>query len=99
MGWFPSQLKSEQPASRRTTIFYIVRQNGRGTSPPIDPSVRGRGGHTSFYKFPKRRNGRAKRPKFQPSVGEGGGDTRDQGNPIYFSPPNYASNATKQHHF
>ena len=45
IGWFPSQLQSEQPASRRTrTIFYIVRQNGRGKRPPIDPSVGGRGG-------------------------------------------------------
>ena len=30
IGWFPSQLQSEQPASRRTTIFFIVRQNERG---------------------------------------------------------------------
>ena len=44
IGWFPSQLQSEQPASRRTTIFYIVRQNGRAKRPQIDPSVRGGGG-------------------------------------------------------
>ena len=30
IGWFPSQLQSEQPASRTTTILYNVRQNGRG---------------------------------------------------------------------
>ena len=44
IGWFPSQLQSEQPASRRTTIFHIVRQNGRGKRPQIDPSVGERGG-------------------------------------------------------
>ena len=46
IGWFPSQLQlqSEQPASRKTTIFYIVRQNGRGKRPEIYPSVGGGGG-------------------------------------------------------
>ena len=33
--WFPSQLQSEQPASRKTTIFHIVRQNGCGKRPQI----------------------------------------------------------------
>ena len=32
IGWFPSQLQSEQPASRTTTILYNVRQHGRGQS-------------------------------------------------------------------
>ena len=39
IGSFPSQLQSEQPANRRTTIFYIVPQNGRGKRLQIDPSV------------------------------------------------------------
>ena len=41
IGWFPSQLQFEQAASRKTTIFYIVHQNGRGRRPPIYPSVGG----------------------------------------------------------
>ena len=45
---FPSQLQSEQPASRRTTIFYIVRQNGHGKRPQIHPSVGGGGEPPSF---------------------------------------------------
>ena len=51
IGWFPSQMQSEQPASRKTTIFYIVRQNGRGKRPQINPSV-GRGGGGNFQSFP-----------------------------------------------
>ena len=50
IGWFPSQLQSEKPASRRTTIFYIVRQHDRGKRPQIDPSV-GRN-PPYFFKFP-----------------------------------------------
>ena len=34
IGWFPSQLQSEQPASRTTTILYNLRKNGRDLSPP-----------------------------------------------------------------
>ena len=44
IGWFPSQLQSEQPASRRTTLFYIVRQNWRSQRPQLHPSVGGGGG-------------------------------------------------------
>ena len=43
IGWFPSQLQSELPASRRTTIFYILRQNGRGKRPQIHPEGGGGG--------------------------------------------------------
>ena len=43
IGWFPSQLQIEQSAIRNTTIFYIVRQNGRGKRPQIYPSVGGGG--------------------------------------------------------
>ena len=43
IGWFPSQLQSEQPASRTTTILYNVLHNGRGKRPLI-PSVGGGGG-------------------------------------------------------
>ena len=49
---FPSQLQSEQPASRKTTIFYIVRQNGRGKRPQIYPLVWGVGILPYFSKFP-----------------------------------------------
>ena len=49
---FASQLQIEQPASRRTTIFYIVHQNGRGKSPQIYPSVGGGGFHLTFSMFP-----------------------------------------------
>ena len=48
IGWFPSQLQIEQPASRKTTIFYIVRQNGRGKRPKIYHSARG-GGDTYYF--------------------------------------------------
>ena len=50
IGWFPSQLQSEQSASRTTTILYNVRQNGRGKRPQIEPSVgRGRGREDQTY--------------------------------------------------
>ena len=55
IGWFPNQLQIEQPASRKTTLFYIVRQNGRGKRPQIYPSVRGGEEgefHLTFSKFP-----------------------------------------------
>ena len=58
IGWFPSQLQIEQPASRKATIFYIVRQNGHGKRPQIYPSVGGGGGggggreiHLTFSNF------------------------------------------------
>ena len=40
-----------QPASRKTTIIFIVRQNGRGKRPQINPSV-GEGGGITFHSFP-----------------------------------------------
>ena len=53
IGWFCSQMQIEQPASRKTTIFFIVRQNWRGKRPQIYPSVGGGGGSTlPFQRFP-----------------------------------------------
>ena len=55
--WFPSQLQSEQPASRKTTIFYIVRQNAKWAwqKPSNQPFSGGWGGGripTYFSKCP-----------------------------------------------
>ena len=50
IGWFPSQLQIEQPASRKTTISYVVRQNGRGKRPQIYPSVGEWGGGGGWVK-------------------------------------------------
>ena len=94
IGWIPSQLQSEQPASRRTTIFYIVRQNGRGKRPQIDPSVGGRGEgnpNLTFQTFPTHA------AMLQLCYGDGGGGGEHQTLIFKVAPPSYASNARKHH--